>query len=101
MVVKRDGTREPYVREKIERGLVVALRKRAFTKESFSRLIRDIELNIQEAKQQEITSQNLGEIVMDNLRRFDKVAYIRFASVYRQFKDVETFADEIRQLSDH
>ncbi len=100
IVVKRDGSREPYMREKLERGLAVALRKRAFTKESFSCLLRDIELDIQRAKQQEITSQSLGEIVMDNLRRFDKVAYIRFASVYRQFKDVETFADEIRQLSD-
>lgn len=98
MIVKRDGRREPYTREKLSRGLEISLRKRSHTSDDFSKLLRDIEVAIQSLRKTEITSSNLGEIVMDNLRDFDTVGYIRFASVYRQFEDVQTFEQEINQL---
>lgn len=97
-VVKRDGRHEPYDRAKMVRGLEIALRKRSHTSEAKASLIRAIELVIQDLKKSEITSQELGEIVMDNLRKFDKVGYIRFASVYRQFEDVKTFEHELKKL---
>lgn len=101
IVVKRDGRREPYRREKLMRGLEIALRKRSHTSEAYDFLVRDIEMALQANKQSEITSSELGEIVMDNLCTFDKVGYIRFASVYRQFEDVQTFQKEISKLEEN
>ncbi|HBW73748.1 MAG: Transcriptional regulator NrdR [Candidatus Magasanikbacteria bacterium GW2011_GWA2_45_39] len=97
-VVKRDGTREAYNRGKIEEGLHNALEKRPYTAENFQLLIHAIERDIQKRKKREITTQDIGEIVMNRLKGFDKIAYIRFASVYRAFEDVETFQKELGKL---
>lgn len=97
-VVKRDGRREPYSREKLVRGLEKALEKRPYTEMDFQKLVHRIERDIQKKHGSEVTSQQLGEIVMRGLKGFDKVAYIRFASVYRAFEDVATFERELKTL---
>ncbi len=97
-VVKRDGRREAYAREKIERGLRKALEKRSYTETDFRTLIHSIERAIQRRKNMEIRSSDIGDIVMQELKAFDKIAYIRFASVYRSFEDVKTFEEELRRL---
>ncbi len=100
-VVKRDGHRETYSREKMERGLRRALEKRSHTEAAFRTLIQHIELDIQRERSTELTSARLGEVVMEQLKAFDKVAYIRFASVYRSFEDVKTFQEELERLTNH
>ena len=97
-VVKRDGRRENYVRDKIIRGLEKALEKRPYTDTAFQTLVHKIERDIQKKRRGQLTSAELGDIVMRNLKTFDKVAYIRFASVYRSFEDVKTFESELRKL---
>ncbi len=97
-VVKRDGRREAYAREKLTRGLAKALEKRQFTETRFLQLVHKIERDIQKKRRGEITSDEIGDIVMKHLKSFDKVAYIRFASVYRSFEDVATFQAELRSL---
>lgn len=97
-VIKRNGERESYNREKIISGLRKALEKRSYTSESFQTLLHSIERDIQRARKREIKSGEIGEIVMNRLRGFDKIAYIRFASVYRQFEDVGTFKKELENL---
>ncbi len=98
MVLKRNGRREPYSREKLTRGLAKALEKRPITQEQLQTLVRAIEVDLQRKRGQEITSRDVGEIVMRRLEKFDHVAYIRFASVYRQFEDVRTFQKELARL---
>jgi len=98
VVVKNNGGRESYSRAKLERGILQSLTKRPYTQELFDRLIHTVEIDIQKKKKREITSQDIGEIVMRHLRRFDKVAYIRFASIYRAFADVSKFQTEVRSL---
>ncbi len=98
MVFKRNGRREPYNREKLARGLAKALEKRPVTQEQLKTLVRAIEVDLQRKRGQEITSEDIGEIVMRRLEKFDHVAYIRFASVYRQFEDVRTFQKELARL---
>jgi transcriptional repressor NrdR len=97
-VVKRDGNREAYARDKLERGLKRAFEKRAITEIAFRGLMHAIERDIQRTKAPEITSEEIGVIVMNNLKLVDKVAYIRFASVYRQFEDVVSFKKELETL---
>ncbi|MBI3114897.1 MAG: transcriptional repressor NrdR [Candidatus Kerfeldbacteria bacterium] len=97
-VVKRDGSREPYSREKLEAGLKRAFEKLPFTGEQFRRLVSGIERDIQLKGKTEITSRAIGEIIMRWLKRTDEVAYIRFASVYRSFKDVDSFKAELNLL---
>lgn len=97
-VIKNDGSREPYSREKLIRGLSRALEKRPHTDAAFDQLVHRIERDIQKIRRGQITSREIGEILMERLRRFDKVAYIRFASVYRAFEDVETFQKELKGL---
>lgn len=97
-ILKRDGRKEAYDKEKVKRGLLIALEKRPYDTEGLNQLIHTIERDIQKLKKSEVTSQEIGEIVMANLDKFDKIAYIRFASVYRQFKDVEVFYKEIDKL---
>jgi len=97
-VIKRDGRRENYTREKIVRGLEKALEKRPHTDQDFQNLIHKIERSIQKKSRGQLTTVDLGEIVMSQLRLFDKIAYIRFASVYRQFEDVKTFEKELKKL---
>jgi transcriptional repressor NrdR len=98
VVVKSDGRRESYMREKIERGIKQSLSKRPYTADKFNRLLHSIERDIQKRKKREISSKDIGEIVMKHLRNFDKVAYIRFASVYRDFRDVKTFEKELKKI---
>lgn len=97
-VFKSDGRREPYAREKLESGLRKALEKRPHAPERFRALISAIECDIQRMRKSEVKSSEIGEIVMKHLRKFDSVAYIRFASVYRSFEDVQTFKDELERL---
>ena len=97
-VTKSDGAREPYSREKLSRGLRKALEKRPCDAEQFRSLVGGIERDIQKLKSDEVESKQVGEIVMDHLKRFDTVAYIRFASVYRAFADAQTFRDELAKL---
>lgn len=99
IVIKRDGARESYMRDKIESGIRRSLTKRPFSQEKLHRLLHFIERDIQKKKKREIGSAEIGEIVMKHLHSFDKVAYIRFASVYRDFKDVKTFEKELKKLT--
>lgn len=101
VVVKNDGRRESYSRAKLERGIVQSLTKRPYTQDRFLRLIHAIERDIQKKNKREITSKEVGEMVMKHLRHFDKVAYIRFASIYRAFEDVSKFQNEVRSLQKH
>lgn len=98
IVIKRDGRRENYTKEKLIRGLRTSLEKRQYLEENFSRLISEIERDIQKIAKNEVTSKQLGEIVMKRLKSFDQVAYIRYASVYRSFKDAKTFQKELNRL---
>lgn len=99
-VVKRNGRRESYSREKIEAGLKNSLQKRPVTEVQFRTLVHSIERDIQKRRGSEITSRDIGDIVMDRLRAFDKVAYIRFASVYYSFDDIATFSQELEKLAE-
>ncbi len=98
VVIKRNGIKEPYAREKLEIGLKKSLEKRPYTTERFKQLVNALERDIQRQKKEEITSGEIGELVMRRLKTFDKVAYIRFASVYRAFEDVKTFQRELNSL---
>lgn len=97
-VIKRNGAHEAYSRDKIEAGLVRALEKRPVSKQEFRSLIGAIERDIYARKQSEIKTSFIGEIVMRHLKKLDKVAYIRFASVYRAFTDLANFHEEIENL---
>jgi transcriptional repressor NrdR len=97
-LVKRDGRKESYSRDKLVRGLRKALEKRPITEEKFKKLINLIERDLQKLRKSEITSLQVGQIVMKHLKRVDQVAYIRFASVYQSFKDVHTFQRELNKL---
>ena len=99
VVVKSDGRRESYMRSKVEVGIRISLSKCSYTAENFSRLIHAVERDIQKKRKREISSQDIGEIVMRHLHSFNKVAYIRFASVYRDFKDVKTFEKELKKIA--
>lgn len=98
-IIKRDGRKSPYLRDKLKKGLKRALEKRPTTEDNFKKLVGNIERDLQKKRKREITSKEVGEIVMKRLKRFDKVAYIRFASVYRSFEDVKTFQKELAKLS--
>ena len=100
MVIKKDNNREPYDRQKIEAGIISSCHKRAKSLDQINKLIDEIETEIFNQGVQEISSSVIGEILMDKLKDFDSVAYVRFASVYREFKDVNTFMDELKKLLD-
>ncbi len=98
-VQKRDGSSEPYVREKLEAGLRKALEKRPLTAEEFRQLVSEIEQEIQKKMENgRIESKEIGAIAVKKLKKYDQVAYIRFASVYRQFEDIEEFKKELQKL---
>ena len=97
-IVKRDGRREAYSRDKMTDGIKKSLEKRPYTEDRLKKLVHRIEQDIQKKKRNEMTSLEIGEIVMRRLKTFDKVAYIRFASIYRAFEDVKTFEKELKQL---
>jgi transcriptional repressor NrdR len=98
MVIKRDGRKESYSREKLEQGLKKAFEKRPINDENFRILVNKIERNIQALKQNEIKSQEIGEIVIKELKKKDPVAYLRFASVYQAFDNLETFSKAINEI---
>lgn len=98
LVVKRDGRREPFDSEKLLRGVLRASAKRPIPTETLEQLVRDIEKELYELGQAEVESKIIGRMVMSHLRELDDVAYMRFASVYRRFQDVDILADEIEDL---
>ena len=100
VVIKRDGHKEPFDRQKLMRGLVTATAKRDVPLATLSSLIDDIESELRDGGIMEISSVDLGGMVLKRLVSIDKVAYVRFASVYRDFKDVDEFSEELRSLND-
>lgn len=98
IVVKKDGNRESYDRDKIIRGLIRACEKRPVPYQTIEEMVRDMEKNLHNSMEKEVSSHYIGELVMGALRRIDEVAYVRFASVYRQFKDINTFMDELKAM---
>ena len=98
MVIKKDNSREPFDRDKIMRGLDTALKKRPVDVETRERVVNTIERQIVATGHKEIPSSQIGEELMNCLRDIDKVAFVRFASVYREFEDVTEFMDELRTL---
>jgi len=97
-VVKKDGTREAFDRRKLLDGLLRACEKRPIPVERIERLAGEIEADLRNIEDREVPSGTIGELVMDKLRNLDRVAYIRFASVYREFKDIRSFEKELREL---
>jgi len=97
-IVKRDGKKEGYSRDKLIKGLKRALEKRPITDDGFKKLVHVIERDIQKIRKNEINSDQVGHIIMKQLKKIDQVAYIRFASVYQSFKDVQTFQEELDKL---
>ena len=100
MVVKKDGRREPFERKKILAGLVKACEKRPISMERLEELVDKIEFTLQKDYEKEVKSKEIGELAMKMLQDLDEIAYVRFASVYRQFKDVGQFMKELRGLLD-
>lgn len=98
IVVKRDKSREPFDRNKLLSGLLRACEKRPVPLETIEDITNKIEFDLQNSLDREVTSQKIGELAMDSLRTVDEVAYVRFASVYRQFKDINTFMEELTKL---
>ena len=98
MVVKKDGSRQPYDREKVRKGILRACEKRSISIDQIESILDSIEAQISNSLEREVTSSMIGELVMDKLRDLDEVAYVRFASVYRQFKDINTFMNELNKL---
>jgi transcriptional repressor NrdR len=98
MVVKKDGRREPFDRHKILTGLVKATQKRPVSPAQLEGIVDEIEARLAESQEREIGTTEVGEVVMKRLYELDEVAYVRFASVYRQFKDVSQFVEEVRGL---
>ncbi|MDQ7008198.1 MAG: transcriptional regulator NrdR [Acidobacteriota bacterium] len=98
MVIKKDGRRELFDPQKLLAGLLKACEKRAVPRRSLESLVADISALVQEASDRELATEVIGQKVAEGLRRLDQVAYVRFASVYREFQDVEEFLDEIRGL---
>jgi transcriptional repressor NrdR len=98
VVVKKEGTREEFTREKILRGLIKACEKRPVSLKQLEDLTADVEMELRSQGVSEIKSEEVGEMVMDRLAKIDEVAYVRFASVYRQFKDINVFIEELKEL---
>ncbi|MGJ7920461.1 transcriptional regulator NrdR [Neobacillus sp. LXY-4] len=98
IVVKKEGTREEFNREKILRGLIKACEKRPVALEQLQNITHEVEKELRNQGISEIKSDMIGEMVMDRLAKIDEVAYVRFASVYRQFKDINVFIEELKEL---
>ena len=96
IVAKKDGTREPYQREKVEKGFWISLQKRKVSKRQVDEIINKLEEKWRQ--ESEINSKKIGESIMEALKKLDHVAYIRFASVYREFRDIQSFSDELKKL---
>ncbi|KPU28310.1 NrdR family transcriptional regulator [Caloranaerobacter sp. TR13] len=100
IVVKKDGTRQEYSRDKILNGIIRACEKRPVSLKTMENIVDEIEKNLYNTLKREISTEYIGEMVMNKLRDIDEVAYVRFASVYRQFRDINTFMDELKKLLD-
>ena len=100
VVVKRDGSRQTFDKIKVLNGMLRACEKRPVSLQSLEKIAEEIEQELQNSLEREVTTTEIGEMVMDRLKDIDEVAYVRFASVYRQFKDVKTFFDELTKLID-
>jgi len=100
MVIKKDGRREPFDRSKILSGIQTACQKRAVSVEVLEEIVERIEKTVQDEGDKEIKSSTIGETVMKELHELDEVAYVRFASVYRSFRDLNEFMDELKDLLD-
>ncbi len=98
LVVKKDSTRENFNKEKIINGLIIACQKRPVSRKQIEDIASDVEKQISNGMLPEVQSENIGEMVMDRLKEVDEISYVRFASVYRQFKDINTFLEEIKNL---
>ncbi len=97
-VIKKDGTRQPFDRQKILQGMIKACEKRPVATEALERIVQDIERKLADIADREVSSREIGEMVMQHLRALDQVAYVRFASVYRAFKDINQFLEELRPM---
>ncbi|MBE6765438.1 MAG: transcriptional regulator NrdR [Ruminococcaceae bacterium] len=98
IVVKKDKTREPFDRNKLFNGIMRACEKRPVSLDTIDRILDEIEAKLQNSLDREVTSNLIGEYTMEALKNVDAVAYVRFASVYREFKDINTFMDELQKL---
>jgi len=98
IIIKKDDNRETYDRSKIEAGVLRACHKRPISANQINRLVEEVETEIFNMEEKEISSQVVGEIVMNKLKNLEAVAYVRFASVYREFKDINTFMDELKKV---
>lgn len=98
IVIKKDNNREQYDRTKIEAGLLRACHKRPVSADQITKLVDEVETEIFSREEKEISSDDIGAIVMDKIKDIDAVAYVRFASVYREFKDVNTFMNELKKM---
>jgi transcriptional repressor NrdR len=98
VVVKKDKSRQAFDRVKLFNGMLRACEKRPVSIDQIEKVVTDIETELQNSLDREVTSVHIGELVMDKLKGLDEVAYVRFASVYRQFKDINTFMDELTKL---
>ena len=98
VVVKKDGSRQTFDKQKVVNGMIRACEKRPVSVSEIQKLADEIEQELQNSLDREISSERVGELVMDKLKELDEVAYVRFASVYRQFKDINTFRDELNKL---
>ncbi|CAM5192201.1 transcriptional regulator NrdR [Alishewanella longhuensis] len=99
-IIKRDGSREPFNEDKLRNGLLRSLEKRPVSTEEIEQLIHKIKSQLRATGEREVASQLLGNLIMDELVKVDKVAYVRFASVYRSFKDIREFGEEIARLGE-
>lgn len=97
-VIKKDGTREPFNKRKILSGILRSCEKRPISVIDVEKLVDSIEKQIYNTLEQEVTTNYIGEIVMENLKTLDDVAYVRFASVYKEFKDINTFMEELKKI---
>lgn len=98
MVIKKDGTRQEFDRSKILQGVIKACEKRPVPLARLEQMVNDIEQRLRNSMEQEVSSKTIGEMVMNELKQIDQVAYVRFASVYRQFKDIQSFLEELQTL---
>jgi transcriptional repressor NrdR len=100
IIIKKDNNREAYDRTKIEAGVLRACHKRPVSADAIGKLVDEVEVDIFGREEKELPSRVIGELVMNKLKDIDAVAYVRFASVYREFKDVNTFMDELKKVLD-
>ena len=98
IVIKKDDNRETYDRSKVEAGILRACHKRPVSADSIDALVDSVEMEIFNREEKEVQSRDIGELVMNKLKNLDAVAYVRFASVYREFKDINTFMDELKKV---